>query len=290
MKPAAAPSPLEAVQRFQDWASVRYGLMWAYRGPVLPMGRQGTWTHPDPSCWLMLKGSVTVTAGRRSVEASAGKWVFVATPTRTQRFSDDAEILSVHFHFTWPGGEPVIEQPVSVVFDSAEQPQLEQAALPLTRLVARHFPRASAFLPVERCTFPLYLRVQNMLPRWLSAYLEAQAWLGVYPKRVGAMDDRVLRAIMELDRQPLNRKFSERVLVSQVGLGRSQLNALFLQATGLSPRRYYERRRLETCERLLTHTQMSLKEIAMDLGFGSESHFSHWFRGHRKMAPSIFRQ
>ncbi len=286
--PQIAPS-YEAVQRFQDWASVRYGLMWAYEGPVQPMGKQGTWTHPDPSCWLIRKGRVTVETGGKRVTASAGQWVFVATPTRTQRFSDDAEILSVHFHFTWPGGEPVLEQPRNVVFDAADQPQLEKVAVRLTRLVAKNFPNASAFLPTATCTFPLYLRVQNMLPRWLSAYLETQAWLGVYPKRVGAMDDRVLQTIMELDRHPLNQKFSERTLVSHVGLGRSQLNALFLKATGVSPRRYYERRRLETSERLLTHTQMSIKEIALDLGFGSESHFCHWFRGHKGAAPSTFR-
>ncbi len=290
MKPAPSiTSPLDAVQRFQDWASVRYALMWAYQGPVQPMGKRGTWTHTDPSCWLIRKGRVTVTAAGGRVTATAGQWVFVATPTRTQHFSDDAEILSVHFHFTWPGGEPVIEQPRSVVFAAADQPQLEKAAMPMVRLVKKNFPRASAFLPTAKCTFPVYLRVQDMLPRWLSAYLEAQAWLGVFPKRVGAMDDRVLRTIMELDRHPLSQKFSETTLVNHVGLGRSQLNALFLKATGMSPRRYYERRRLDECERLLTHTQMSSKEIALDLGFGSESHFSHWFRGHKGVSPSVFR-
>lgn len=290
MKSPPNASPFEAVQRFQDWASVRYGLMWAYEGAVAAMGRAGTWTHADPSCWLVRKGRVTVTTKGKRVTATAGQWVFVATPTRTQAFSEDAEILSVHFHFGWPGGEPVIEQRLNAVFDATDVPQLEKAALPMVRLVAKHFPAASAFLPTARCTFPLYLRVQNMLPRWLSAYLEAQAWLGAYPKRVGEMDERVLQAIVELDRRPLNEKFSERSLVTQAGLGRSRLNALFLQATGVSPRRYYERRRLETCERLLVHTGTSLKEIAFDLGFGSESHFSHWFRGHRAVAPSAFRE
>ncbi len=281
---------LDAVRRFQDWASVRHGLMWAYEGRVQSMGRTGTWTHADPSCWLVRKGRVTVTAGGKRVTATAGQWVFVATPTRTQRFSDDAEILSVHFQFSWPGGEPVIEQPRSVVFDAADAPELEAAARPLVRLVAKYFPNSTAFLPAERCTFSLYLRVQNLLPRWLSAYLDTQAGLGVYPKRVGAMDDRVVQLISELDRHPLNQKFSEKELTTRVGLGRSQMNGLFTQATGLSPRRYYERRRREASERLLTHTRTSLKEIAFDLGFGSESHFSHWFRRHTRVSPSAFRE
>ncbi|MFH1500197.1 MAG: helix-turn-helix domain-containing protein [Verrucomicrobiota bacterium] len=280
----------EIIRRFQDWASVRHGLMWAYEGPVRPIGRRGTWTHADPSCWLLRKGTVTVTSPGRRITATAGQWVFVATPTRTQRFSDDAEILSVHFHFTWPGGEPVIEQPRTVVFAASEQPGLEKAALPLARLVARSFPEASAFLPAAPCTLPLYLRVQNLVPRWLEAYLEAQAWLGAHPRRAGELDDRVLAVLDELDRQPLDRKFSESALVERAGLGRSRLNALFTRAAGLSPRRYYERRRLEACERLLANTGLSLKEIAMDLGFGSESHFSHWFRSRKGTTPSAFRQ
>jgi AraC-type DNA-binding domain-containing proteins len=263
--------------------------MWAYEGAVPESGRSGEWTQPDPSCWLLRKGSVEVRAAGKTVKAKAGQWVFVATPTRWQRFSGDAEILSVHFHFSWPGGEPVIEQPRTAVFDAAEQPALEKAALALARIVKRDFPRAAAFLPTQPCTLSAYLRVQNMLPRWLSAYLDAQARLGVFPRRLGEIDDRVLRALAELDRKPLSEKFSERALLRAVGAGRSQLNALFYQATGLTPRRYHERRRRETALRLLAETGMSLKEIALDLGFGSESHFSHWFRGREKIAPSAYR-
>lgn len=281
---------LQATRRFSDWSSVRHGLMWAYEGAVPESGRSGEWTQPDPSCWLVRKGSVEVRAGGRTVKAQAGQWVFVATPTRVQRFSPDSEILSVHFHFTWPGGEPVIEQPRTAVFAAAEQPQLEKAAVALVRIVRRDFPGASAFLPSEHCTLSAYLRVQNMLPRWLSAYLDAQAWLGVFPRRLGEIDDRVLQALAELDRKSLSEKFSERALLRAVGAGRSQLNALFYRTTGLTPRGYHERRRRETALRLLGETGMSLKEIAMDLGFGSESHFSHWFRAREKTAPSRYRE
>jgi len=287
--PALPPPPapdLRATRRFRDWASVRHGLVWAYEGPVHPPARTGRYTSADTSCWLLRRGHVVIkTPGQPAVTARAGDWVFVARPARHQAFSEDAELLSLHFHFSWPGGEPVVEQPRTRVFPAAGHPALERAARPIVRLVRRHFPRAAAFLSEEVCTLPLYLRLQHLLPLWLSAYLETQASLGVFPRRTGAMDDRVLLAIMELDRQPLSWKFSEARLHAVAGLGHSQLHALFIRATGLSPRRYFERRRLEAARQLLAHTRMSAKEIAIDLGFRYESHFSQWFRAKTGKPP-----
>ncbi|RRJ98277.1 AraC family transcriptional regulator [Opitutaceae bacterium TAV4] len=277
------------MRRYGDWGAVRYGLVWAYEGAVWPASIKGDYTSRDYSCWLVRRGRVKLTTGRRSVVARAGQWAFVAVPERHQEFSADAEILSLHFHFTWPGGEPVVEQSRNVVFDAAERPDLERAARPVVRLVGKNFPGAHAFLSAQMCTLPLYLRVQNLLPRWIEAWLEAQAWLGNEPRRLGELDERVLRVLGELDRRPLGWRFAEQELAGLAGLGRSQMNALFVRATGVSPRRYWERRRLEAAERLLKNTEMSVKEIGLDLGFRYESHFSQWFRTQRGASPSAWK-
>ena len=275
--------------RFRDWAALRYWLVWAYEGPVLARAHEGVYTSPDISCWLVRRGKVELTTAGKTVVARQGQWAFVATPKRRQVFSKDAEILSLHVHFSWPGNEPVIRQRQNVVLDAAEHPQLERTALPLARMVARHFPTATAFLPDELCALPLFLQAQNQLPRWLSAYLSAQATLGVFPRRLEWDDDRLLAVFTELDRQPLGQKFSEAELVKNSGLGRSQLNALFVRAAGTTPRRYFERRRLEAARRLLEHTGMSMKEVAADLGFRHESHFSQWFKTRAGAAPSSWK-
>ncbi|RRJ95107.1 AraC family transcriptional regulator [Opitutaceae bacterium TAV4] len=287
---SSTPSPLHDTRRFRDWTSVRYGLAWAYEGLVPPTARTGTYTSPEVSCWLVRRGNVVLSLpGRRAIRAVAGDWVFVARPTRHQAFSEDAEILSMHFYFSWPGQEAVIEQPDNVVFPASEYPELERTARSIVRLVKRHFPRADAFLPEEACSLPLYLRLQHLLPLWISAYLEVQARRGTFPKRTGDMDDRVRQAILELDHQPLSRKFSETELMTRTGLGRSQLHLLFVRTTGLTPKRFFERRRLEAARRLIENTRMSAKEIAMDLGFRYESHFSQWFRAKTGQPPLSLR-
>lgn len=275
--------------RFADWSALRHALLWCYDGPVPPRGHEGDFAQPDLSCWLVRKGKVTVTAAGHTVTARAGQWIFVAVPARHQSFSANAEILSMHFHFSWPGGEPVIGQKHSLVFSAADHPELERRALPLVRLVKRHFPKASAFLSDEPCSLPLYLEVQNHLPRWIAAYLEVQAAHGVYPRRLDVDDNRLLQVWAELDRLPLGRRFSEAALVKGAPLARSQLNALFTRAAGLTPRRYFEQRKLDAARRLLTTPGVSLKEIAADLGFRHGSHFSQWFKRLHGAPPSSMR-
>lgn len=272
--------------RFRDWAALRYWLVWAYEGPVLARAHEGIYTTPDISCWLIRRGKVELTTAGKTVTARKGQWVFVATPKRKQVFSKDAEILSLHVHFSWPGNESVIPQNQNIVLDAAEHPQLERTATPLVRMVKQHFPTATAFLPDEMCELPLFLQAQNQLPRWLAAYLAVQATLGVFPRRLEWDDDRLLDVFTELDRRPLGQKFCEVELVKNSGLGRSQLNALFVGVAGMTPRRYFERRRLEAARRLLEHTGMSMKEVAADLGFRYESHFSQWFKMRAGTSPS----
>ena len=135
-----------------------------------------------------------------------------------------------------------------------------------------------------------YLRVQNLLPMWLASYLQALAQLGVYPHNAKQLDDRVMEGVLELDRHPLSQRFSESALLKQVGLGRSQYDALFVEAIGVTPRRYLELRRLEAARNMLTHSRTAIKEISFRLGFRHASHFSLWFAKHQGESASEYRE
>lgn len=275
--------------RFSDWTCLRYHLGWAYEGAVWPAARVGHYSNMGTSCWLVRRGSVTVTTGGRDTKVGPGQWVFVASPSRHQDFSEDARILSIHFDFTWPGGEQVIQRPTNLVLDGADFPELEATASKISRAVAREFPHAHAFLMREPCTMEQFLRVQNLLPVWLAAYLDALASLGVRPHRAGVQDERVLRALAWLDHHPFTKTFSAAQLVAHSALSRSRLDTLFVDAVGVTPRAYLDRRRLDEASKLLLHTAASIKEIALGLGFRHSSHFSLWFRRHRKTSPQDFR-
>lgn len=275
--------------RFRDWSSLRYYLLWAYEDAVPSHAHVGAYSDDDIACWLIRKGSVKLITGGRTVTARKGQWVFVASPLRHQSFSRDAEILSLHFHLSWPGGDPLFERTRNLVLDAEQFPQLEAAARPVLRLVRRHFPSAETYLPRTSCGLGVYLRVQNLMPTWIAAYYDTLIRLGAAPRRLAGIDERVLNSVVELDRLPLQQRMDEGHLARHAGLSKTHLNALFVAALGTTPRRYFERRRLESADQLLTRTVTSIKEIAFTLGFKYESHFCAWFRRHRGVRPSAFR-
>jgi AraC-like DNA-binding protein len=75
-----------------------------------------------------------------------------------------------------------------------------------------------------------------------------------------------------------------------VGLSQSQLNRLFLRERGQTVRQCHQHQRLEYAHTLLMRHDLSLKEVAMELGFKHQSNFTAWFRKLHRMTPSEFRE
>lgn len=78
-------------------------------------------------------------------------------------------------------------------------------------------------------------------------------------------------------------------LARQVGLSRRQLERLFREKAGMSPARAYNRVRLAHAKSLVTNTDASMLEIALEAGFESASHFSRTFKKFHGQTPSELR-
>ena len=78
-------------------------------------------------------------------------------------------------------------------------------------------------------------------------------------------------------------------LAAEAGLSRFHFARAFRRATGLPPHNFLTRCRIERAKELLLHTDLSLAEIALTVGFSSQSHFSARFRGWVGQTPRDFR-
>jgi AraC family transcriptional regulator len=79
-------------------------------------------------------------------------------------------------------------------------------------------------------------------------------------------------------------------LAAEVGLGSHQFTRLFQQTTGRTPYQFLLHRRLTKACALLESGELSLVQIALQLGFASQSHFTSVFQKHFRSTPSRYRR
>jgi AraC family transcriptional regulator len=78
-------------------------------------------------------------------------------------------------------------------------------------------------------------------------------------------------------------------LAAEAGLSRFHFARAFRDATGQPPHGYLTQCRIERAKALLLNTELSLADIALAVGFSSQSHFSTTFRGRVGQTPRSFR-
>jgi AraC family transcriptional regulator len=79
-------------------------------------------------------------------------------------------------------------------------------------------------------------------------------------------------------------------LASAAGLTRMHFAAQFRAATGLPPHEYLLRRRIERAQEMLVGTRMSVVDVALSVGFQTQSHFTSVFKRFVGQPPHAWRQ
>ncbi|MBB5420578.1 AraC-like DNA-binding protein [Paraburkholderia atlantica] len=78
-------------------------------------------------------------------------------------------------------------------------------------------------------------------------------------------------------------------LAAHCGFGMRRFHQLFIDAFGETPHRYLQRLRLDTSITLLADPRLSLTDIALDIGFGDQSAYTHAFTRRFGLAPGQWR-
>jgi len=73
-------------------------------------------------------------------------------------------------------------------------------------------------------------------------------------------------------------------------LSTDHLSKLFKDATGFSPREYYQRRRIQQACRLLLNPRQSITDVGIMLGYSDTAHLSRLFSRHVGMSPREYRK
>jgi len=173
-----------------------------------------------------------------------------------------------------------------------------------------HFqsPRHIPFEPEE----PGYRAFSQSIELLLAEYGEAHPWrlpllgsllasvLILLARKIATQahvdpSRRCSRSVVHLHRFKalLNRNFREQRAITfyaeRLGITPTQLNRICREELGLSALGVINDRLLTEARRDLAYSSLSVKEIALTLGFSDPSYFSRFFTKHAGMSPSDFR-
>lgn len=147
----------------------------------------------------------------------------------------------------------------------------------------------------------LYYRIQDLCKEEKSGY--QQVISGVLVQVLGSIIscvknkdfegkdiERKIRKARIYFRDNLDKNIEVEQLAADLNIGYSYFRRMFKKFTGISPVQYHLMLRLQRAKDLLISTDMSVKEIALELGFQSIFYFTRIFKSKTGMAPTEFRK
>jgi AraC family transcriptional regulator of arabinose operon len=114
------------------------------------------------------------------------------------------------------------------------------------------------------------------------------AYRGTVDERFGRIDARMQKAAQYLATHP-SEPFRLEVLARYCALSPSRLSHLFKRELNTTPQRFSEKIRLEYAQHLLEQTNLTINQIASEVGFSDPLYFSRRFRVLYGQTPTSFR-
>jgi AraC family transcriptional regulator len=108
-------------------------------------------------------------------------------------------------------------------------------------------------------------------------------------KPTNALSADELRKVRRYVAENLQQGFSAREMASALKLGPALFAEKLKVSTGLSPWRYVQDYRIDAAKVQLHHKQKPISQVAEELGFADQSHFTNSFREATGLTPKAYR-
>jgi AraC family transcriptional regulator len=158
-------------------------------------------------------------------------------------------------------------------------PLLEQLALTLTEVL-----RTGAFRD------GLYI---DTVAQMIAVHLARAHSVQARPRPLQAaltVPHQRMRQLLDYIEANLHDHLTLDVMAAQVGISPLYLARAFKTAVGQSPHQYVLMRRVERAKELLRNTDMPIVDVALSVGFSSQSHLSHWMIRQTGVSPAAYRR
>ena len=85
-------------------------------------------------------------------------------------------------------------------------------------------------------------------------------------------------------------KLTVESLAAELHLSPKHFRTLFERSVGMNPKQYITKSKLEKSQFYLTHTELSIQEIAAKLAFSSPTHYINTFTKYYHITPLLYRK
>ena len=137
----------------------------------------------------------------------------------------------------------------------------------------------------------LLLRLQNLIDKQKQTQKRFQKKMNINTSEIeiSSIDEKLLKkAISLVEKNISEAKFSVEDMSHELGMSRVYLYKKLMAITGRSPIEFIRIIRLKRGAQLLEKSQMTIAEVAYEVGFNSPRYFSKYFEEEYGMLPSAF--
>ena len=137
----------------------------------------------------------------------------------------------------------------------------------------------------------LLLRIQNLVEKRRKVQSQFQKNVDISPSKVEitSLDEKLIKkAITCVEKNLSESKFSVEDLSRELGMSRVYLYKKLMAITGKSPVEFIRIIRLKRGAQLLEKSQLTVAEIAYEVGFNSPRYFSKYFKEEYGMLPTAY--
>ncbi|UZR99298.1 hybrid sensor histidine kinase/response regulator transcription factor [Chondrinema litorale] len=137
----------------------------------------------------------------------------------------------------------------------------------------------------------LLLRLQNLIDKQKQTQKRFQKKMDINTSEIeiSSIDEKLLKkAIALVEKNISEPKFSVEDMSHELGMSRVYLYKKLMAITGRSPIEFIRIIRLKRGAQLLEKSQMTIAEVAYEVGFNSPRYFSKYFEEEYGMLPSVF--
>lgn len=254
-------------------------LLWATR-VVDPLQMSKLHYRVGVTVWKLEKGAVRIRTAQEVHDFEAPCCILLGAGWSAHSFAPKSVLCSVSVRVVSNEG-PLFVLPLVLEIDFADLPgEMEELIDYFGNRARKRDSRDDA----------LYrLNLQAVLSRWCLHLGRLACGKVAEPFAHGIRHPGLRKAMMWWHDQPQTENITEPELARAGGLSVSHFKRMFQNELGMSLREYRCRVKMEACVEALLHTEKSIKEIGLELGFAEPSSFVRWFRKYFNQTPKGYR-